>query len=68
MTYALSNPEDYGRGNNLGLEDLYAEMTEEGLGPRTQEMDSGDDTIPHVPNDGDHVLFENCIEIDDTQQ
>ena len=43
-------------------------MTEEGLGPRTQEMDSGDDTIPHVPNDGDHVLFENCIEIDDTQQ
>ena len=26
-TDALSDPEDYGRGDNLGLEDLFAEMT-----------------------------------------
>ena len=39
---ALSDTEDYGRGDNLGLEDLFAEITEEGLGQRTQEMDSGD--------------------------
>ena len=26
-TYALTDPEDYGRGDNLSLEDLFAEMT-----------------------------------------
>ena len=43
-TDALSAPEDYGRGDNLGLEDLFTEMSEEGLGQRTQtqEMDSCD--------------------------
>ena len=28
-TDALRDPEDYGRGDNLGLEDLFAEMTED---------------------------------------
>ena len=42
-TYALSDPEDYVRDGNLGLEDLFSEMTEEGLEqrPQTQEMGSG---------------------------
>ena len=28
-TDALRDPDDYGRGDNLGLKDLFAEMTEE---------------------------------------
>ena len=31
---AISDPEDYVRGDNLGLEDLFTEMTEEGLEQR----------------------------------
>ena len=57
-TDALSDPEDYGRCDNLGLEDLFAEMTEERLEQRTrtQEMDTGDEAIPDVPNNDDHGL------------
>ena len=57
-TYALRDPEDYGRGDNLGLEDLFAEMTEVGLEQRsqTQEMDSGDEAIPEVPNGRSRVV------------
>ena len=49
-TNALSDPEDHGEGDNLGLEDLFVERTEEGLEqrPQTQEMDSGDEAIPDV--------------------
>ena len=68
-TDALGEPEEYGEGENLGLEDMFAEMTEEGLGqrPQTQEMDSVDEAIPDVPNDDDFELFEDYMEIDDTQ-
>ena len=54
MTDALRDPEDYGRNDNLGIKDLFAEMTEEeGLEQRiqTKEMDSDDDVIIDVPND-----------------
>ena len=69
-TDALRDPEEYGDGDNLGLEDLVAERTEEGLEqrPQTQEMDSGDEASPDVLNDDDHELFEDYIEIDDTQR
>ena len=69
-TDALRDPEDYGTGDNLGLEDMFVEMTEEeGLDQRTQtqEMDSDEETITDVPNDDDHELFEDYMEIDDTQ-
>ena len=68
-TSTLCEPEDYGRGDNIGIEDLLAEMTEEGLGQmtQTQEMDSGDEAIPDVPNDDDHELFD-YMAIYDTQQ
>ena len=67
---ALSDQDDYERGDNLGQEDLFAGMTEEGLGQRTQtqKMDSGDEAIPDVPNDDDHELFKDYMEIDDTQR
>ena len=49
-TNALSDPDDHGEGDNLGLEDLFVERTEEGLEqrPQTQEMDSCDEAIPDV--------------------
>ena len=52
------------------VEDLLAEMTEEGLEQRsqTQEMPYGDKASPDVRNDDDHELFEDYIEIDDTQR
>ena len=55
--------------DNLDLEDLFAEMTEEALDqrPQTQEMDSGDETIADILNDDDHELCQDCMEIDDTQ-
>ena len=64
------DPDEYGDGDNLGLEDLFAERTEEGLEqrPQTQEMNSGDEASPDVLNDNDHELFEDYIKIDDTQQ
>ena len=67
-TDALNEPEDYGRGDNLSLEYLFAEMTEEELGQstQTQEIYSGDESITGVPNDDDHELFEDYMEIDDT--
>ena len=45
-------------------------MTEEGLEQRsqTQEMPYGDEASPDVLNDDDHELFEDYIEIDDTQR
>ena len=45
-------------------------MTEKGLKqrPQTQETDSGDEAIPDVLNDDDHELFEDYMEIDDTQR
>ena len=57
----LRYSEDYGRSANLGIKDLFAEMTEEeGLDQRiqTQEMNSDDEAITDVPNDNDHELFE----------
>ena len=58
-TYSLRDPEEYGEGDNLGLEDLFGEMIEEGLEqrPKTQEMYSGDEAIPDVLNDDDYELF-----------
>ena len=55
-TDALRDPDEYGEGDNLDLEDLFAERTEEGLEqmPQTQEMDSGDEASPDVLNDNDH--------------
>ena len=56
-------------GDDLGLEDLFAEMTEEGLEQRsqTQEMPYGDEASPDVLND-DEAEFEDYIEIDDSQR
>ena len=47
-TDPLKDPDEYGDCDNLGLEDLFAERTEEGLEkrPQTQEMDSGDEASP----------------------
>ena len=69
-TDALADPDKHGNGDNLGLEDLFAEMTEEGLElmPQTQEMHYGDEASPNVRNDDDHELLEDYIEIDDTQR
>ena len=45
-------------------------MTEEGLEQRsqTQEMPYDDEASPDVLNDDDQELFEDYIEIDDTQR
>ena len=45
-------------------------MTEEGLEQRsqTQEMPYGDEASPDVLHDDDHELFEDYIQIDDTQR
>ena len=69
-TDALRDPDEYGDGDNLGLEDLFAEMIEEGLEqrPQTQEMDSGDEASPDVLNDDYHEFFKDYIEIDDNQR
>ena len=69
-TDALGDSDEHGNGNDLGLEDLFAEMTEEGLEQRsqTQDMPYGDEASPDVLNDGDPELFEDYIEIDDTQR
>ena len=63
-TNALRDPDEYGEGDNLGLEDLFAETTEERLEqrPQTQEMDSGDEASPD-----DHELFVNYMEKDDSR-
>ena len=60
-TDALGDSE-HGNGDNLGLENLFAEMTEEGLEQRSQTQD-----MPYL-NDDDPELFEEYIEIDDTQR
>ena len=70
-TVALIDPEDYRGCDNLGLEDLFAEMTpKEGLNQRTQalEMDSGNEAIIDVPNDHDHESFKDFMEIDYIQR
>ena len=69
-TDALGDSNEHGNGNDLGLEDLFVEMTEEGLEQRsqTQEMPYGDEASPDVLNDDDHELFEDYIEIDDTHE
>ena len=69
-TDALRHPGEYGDSDNLGLEDLFAEITEDGLErrPQTQEMHYGEEASPDVLNDDDHELFEDYIEIDDTQR
>ena len=57
--------------HDLCIKDLFSEMAEEkGLEPRTQtqEMDSDDEAITDIPNDEDHELFEDYMEIDDTQR
>ena len=69
-TDALGDPDEHRNGDDLGLEDLFAEMTEEGLEQmsQTQEMHYGDEASPDVLNDDDHELLEDYIEIDDTQR
>ena len=69
-TDALGDSDEHGNGDDLGLEDLFAEMTEEGLEQRsqTQDMPYGDEASPDVLNDHDPELFEDYIEIDDTQR
>ena len=66
----LWDTDEHGDGDDLGLEDLFAEMTEEGLEQRsqTQDMPYGDEASPDVLNDDDPELFEDYIEIDDTQR
>ena len=68
-TDAVGDPDVHGNGDNLGLEDMFAKMTEEGLEqmPQTQDMHYGDEASPDVLNDDDHELIEDYIEIDDTQ-
>ena len=58
-TDALGDSDEHGNGDDLGIEDLFAEMTEEGLEQRsqTQEMPNGDEASPDVLNDDDHDLF-----------
>ena len=70
VTDALRDPDEYGDGDNLGLEDLFSEMTEDGLEQRSQthEMHSDDEASPDVLNDDDHELLEDYIEVDDTQR
>ena len=69
-THALGDSDEHGNGDDIGLEDLFAEMTEEGLEQRSQipEMHYGDEASPDVLNDDDHELLEDYIEIDDTQR
>ena len=69
-TDALEDSDEHRNVDDLGLEDLFAEMTEEGLEQRsqTQEMHYGDEVSPHVLNDDDHELLEDYIEIDDTHR
>ena len=57
-------------GDHLGLEDLFAEMTEEGLEQRsqTQEMNYDDEASPVVLERRRSQLLEDHIEIDDTQR
>ena len=61
---------EHGNGDDLGLEDQFAEKTEEGLEQRsqTQEMHYGDGASPDVLSDDDHELLEDYIELDDTQR
>ena len=68
-TDARGDSDEHGNVDDLGLEDLFAEITEEGLEQRsqTQEMPYGDEASPDVRNDDDHELFEDYIEIYDTQ-
>ena len=69
-TDALGDSDEHGNGDDLGLEDLFSKMTEEGLEQRsqTQEIHYGDEASPDVLNDDDHELFEDYIEINDTQR
>ena len=59
-TDALGDPDEHGNGDDLGLEDLFAEITEEGLEqmPQTQEMHYGDEASPDFLNDNDYELLE----------
>ena len=61
-TDALVDSDEHGNGDDLGLEDLFAEMNEEGLEQRsqTQEMPYGEASTD-VLNDDDHEVFENNI-------
>ena len=69
-TDALGDSDEHWNGDDIDLEDLLAEMTEEGFEQRsqTQEMPYGDEASPDVLNDDDPELFEDYIEIDDTQR
>ena len=69
-TDALGDSDEHENGDNLGLENLFVEMTEEGLEQRyqTKKMPYGVEASPDVLNDDDHELFEYYIEIDDTQR
>ena len=59
---------------NIGLPPLARAMgvgrQQQGLGQRsqTQYMDSSEEAIPDVPNDNDHELFDDYMDIDDTQR
>ena len=67
MLLEIQKTMSYGRGDNLGLEDLFAEMTDEGLEQttQTQEMDPGEEVIPDVQK---NELFEDYMEVDNTQR
>ena len=69
-TDALGDSDEHGNGDDLGLENLFAEMTEEGLEQRSQTQDRpyGDEAGPDVLNDNDPELFEDYIEINDAQR
>ena len=69
-TDALRDPDEYGEGDNIGLEELFVERTEERLEqrPQTQEINSGDEASFDDLNYDDHELFEDYMEIDDTQR
>ena len=49
-TDALGDSDEHGNGDDLGLEVMFAEMTEEGLEQRsqTQEMHYGDEASPEA--------------------
>ena len=65
-TDALGDSDEHGNGDDLGREDLFTEMTVEGLEQRsqTQDMPYDDEASPDVLNNDDPELFEDYIEID----
>ena len=64
---ALKDPEDQGRSDNQGLDELVAGTTvQQGLDHMLQirELESVDKVIPEVPNDDDRELLEGSLVIE----